>query len=717
MYSAQTRSSGTFRQKQIPSSAPQGPGLGETDKKLRTENQFHKSLTVITLWLSALLAHAAQLHIGTAETIITPDRPIALEGHFRLRVSDGVSSPVMAQVVVLETMEGDKFQERSIMVSVDLVHLPWEMLHAVRARVKRALPVVDTSKIFISTTHTHQAPVVMRDNFIIPDGVMTVGEYIEFFAQQVSEAIVKACSNTRAGSMAWGLGNAEIGFNRRTAYLSGRGQMFGGMRTPDYKGPEGAVYRGMPILFFFDGDGHPIAAAVNPWCPAQVAPGDRRISADFWHPVREQLKKEFGEAFTLLCWCGAAGDQMPGTRLHPGAENRMLHLRGTGGWVNECARRIVASVLDVYRLVREERKGEIVLKHRCDQIRLPGWKLSDEEIADIRAAHDGFEEDLKNHPEKANALARPISWRAQTLEVQENLRKSKDGCYPSEIHVLRIGDVAVCTNQFELFTEYGLRMLARSDAQMTCVVQLAGPAYYLPTAEAIAGGGYSAIPETCPVGAEGGQVLVDETVKRITKLFNDLKVSLPEAGRLVDGKPVGKGWMNLLGSWEAWTGEADYWKLAEDGVLHGESKGGDYHFAWTKRRNYRDFELHAVVKMTGAGANSGVGIRLQPKSAQVAPGYQFDMGSGYWGCLWEEGGAGMVQEFPQRHGEQLVRHGDWNHWYIVAKGHQLQGWLNGVKTIDVVHKNGPLEGAIGFELCHGRKHTILEVRALAVRER
>lgn len=673
-------------------------------------------ISIIMLWLSAALAHTAQLHIGTAETTITPNRPVALEGYFGLRVSNGVSSPVMAQVLVLELLEEGNIEERSIMVSADLVHLPWEMLNAVRDRVGKTLPEIDTAKIFISTTHTHQAPVVMRDNFIIPDGVMTVESYIEFFAKQVSEAIVKACSNMRAGSMAWGLGDAEIGFNRRTAYLSGRGQMFGEMRTPDYKGPEGAVYRGMPVLFFFDSRGDPIATAINPWCPAQVAPGNRQISADFWHPVREQLKKEFGEALTVLCWSGAAGDQMPGPRIHEDAENRMLQLRGIDGWVEECARRIVTSVLDVYALVRDERKGDIVLQHRSDQIRLPGWKLSDDELAGIRVAHDGLVDDLKNHPDRANALARPISWRAQTLEVQENLRKSRDGCYPTEIHVLRIGDVAVCTNQFELFTEYGLRMVARSDALMTCVVQLAGPAYYLPTAEAISGGGYSAIPETCPVGPTGGQMLVDETVKRITKLFNDLEVSLPDEGQLIDGKPVGEGWLNLLESWDAWKGETEHWKITKDGILRGESRGGDYHFAWTKREDYRNFELHAVVKMTGPGANSGVGVRLQPKSAQEAPGYQFDMGLNYWGCLWEEGGVGMVHRFPQHHAENIVQHGGWNHWYILTRGHHLQGWLNGVKTIDVVHKDGPTEGAIGFELCHGGRHTILEVKALTIRE-
>jgi Na+-translocating ferredoxin:NAD+ oxidoreductase RNF subunit RnfB len=40
---------------------------------------------------------------------------------------------------------------------------------------------------------------------------------------------------------------------------------------------------------------------------------------------------------------------------------------------------------------------------------------------------------------------------------------------------------------------------------------------YLPTAEAVAGGGYSA--DKYVVGPEGGQVLVEETVRRIEALW------------------------------------------------------------------------------------------------------------------------------------------------------------------------------------------------------
>ena len=50
-----------------------------------------------------------------------------------------------------------------------------------------------------------------------------------------------------------------------------------------------------------------------------------------------------------------------------------------------------------------------------------------------------------------------------------------------DIHVLRIGDAAVCTSRFELFNDFGVQIKARSKAVQTFVVQLAGEDGYLPT--------------------------------------------------------------------------------------------------------------------------------------------------------------------------------------------------------------------------------------------
>ena len=91
--------------------------------------------------------------------------------------------------------------------------------------------------------------------------------------------------------------------------------------------------------------------------------------------------------------------------------------------------------------------------------------------------------------------------------------------YRIELHALRLGDVAIATNPFELYTQYGIQMKARSKALQTLLIQLAGPGSYLPTEPAVRGGGYSAIAESNEVGPEGGQVLSDRTVEVLNAMW------------------------------------------------------------------------------------------------------------------------------------------------------------------------------------------------------
>src|SRR5262245_39481640 len=69
----------------------------------------------------------------------------------------------------------------------------------------------------------------------------------------------------------------------------------------------------------------------------------------------------------------------------------------------------------------------------------------------------------------------------------------------------------------------------------------------------------------------------------------ELKVTLPKAGEMVDARPRGKGWINLLNSLDEWNAEKEFWQLT-GGTLHGDYTGGkNHHYAWTKK-TYRDFE-------------------------------------------------------------------------------------------------------------------------------
>lgn len=94
-----------------------------------------------------------------------------------------------------------------------------------------------------------------------------------------------------------------------------------------------------------------------------------------------------------------------------------------------------------------------------------------------------------------------------------------------ELHVIRLDDIALASNVFELFIDYGIRMQARSPATQTFVVQLCGGgrASYLPTKLAEEGESYSACIYCNEVGSEGGDVLVEKTVNMIKSIWEKEK--------------------------------------------------------------------------------------------------------------------------------------------------------------------------------------------------
>ena len=105
----------------------------------------------------------------------------------------------------------------------------------------------------------------------------------------------------------------------------------------------------------------------------------------------------------------------------------------------------------------------------------------------------------------------------ERFENQANSRTTK-----AQIHAVRIGDVAFVTSRFELFMDFMHRIQGRSPFIQTFIIQLAGDensgGSYLATERAIANKGYSASPYCNDVSAEGGQQLVEETLKMLEEM-------------------------------------------------------------------------------------------------------------------------------------------------------------------------------------------------------
>ena len=476
---------------------------------------------------------AGQLKIGTATADITPKLPVALEGQFNLRIADTVETPLSASVLVLESEEDNRSSDMAVMVSCDLLQIPSELLDSVRKEVHRQSPEIDVMKIFLNAIHTHTAPVVENRlsafRYAIPEnGLTQVEEYNDFFIHRVAGAIVKAWKGRQPGSMSWGLSHAVVGYNRRVVYskpvtlpgnfANGTAEMYGNTNAPEFMNLEGTEDHDVNVLFFWDRKGKPVAMAIDIPCPAQQVESRSAVNADYWYPVREKLRQEFGSDLCVLGWISAAGDQSPHPVYRQAAENRMTSLRHLDD-LHEISRRIVYAVEEAYNTVSEDRHADVRLIHRIEKLDLPVRQVTETEYACARSVMDTCKMKIASDPRTAADLAAMLSWNEDVVRRYEKQKTSPDQKITAELHIIRLGDVAVCTNPFELFTDYGIRMKARSRSLQTFIVQLAGDGTYLPTEKAVAGGGYSAIIQSDVVSPAGGQRLVDRTIEVINSLF------------------------------------------------------------------------------------------------------------------------------------------------------------------------------------------------------
>jgi len=486
---------------------------------------FRKLPVVIGFFVSALLwpggGSAAELLVGTAAADITPTEPVAVSGQFHLRIANTVETPITANVIALESREKGLSRDVAIMVSCDLLYIPSEVLELVRKAVGERLPDLDTTKLFLNGTHTHTAPVLLLDKYPIPkDGVIQVEQYRSFLTQRVADAIVQAWKRRSAGSVTWGLSHAVIAYNRRAVYADGSARMYGRTDIAEFQNLEGYEDHDVNTLFFWNDSSELVGVIINVSCPSQEVESRSAVNADFWHPVREALRRRFGRQLCILGWTGASGDQSPHLMYRKAADERMRKLRRLDR-LEEIASRIVRAVGDAYETVKDDRHADVPLIHRVETLSLPMRLVTETEYDEAKKAVRMAADQIEQNPEAAVREHRRMKWYETTVKRFDRQKTDLKPTYEMELHVVRIGDVAICTNPFELFTDYGIRLKARSKAVQTFVVQLVGPGTYLPTDKAIRGGHYSAIVHSSLVGPEGGNVLVDRTVDIIDSLWTE----------------------------------------------------------------------------------------------------------------------------------------------------------------------------------------------------
>ncbi len=428
------------------------------------------------------------------------------------------------------------------------------MLECVREIVGERVPEIDPNKIIIHGTHTHAAAERRQDPALVKKfaelGIdvplewswwgMDLGvkpspaDYAKFASGRIADAIEQAWKARKPGGVSFGLGHAVVGHNRLTAYDNGRSQMYGATDRPDFSHVEGYEDHSVGLLFTYDASHRLTGVVVNLACPAQVSEGGTQLTADFWHETRNELRKRLGESLFVLPQIAAAGDQSPRVLVDRRAELRMEKLTGRNRR-EQIAVRITDAVTSVLPYLEKHIDSNPVLAHRREQMKLLRRRVTEEEVEingrrnfdRLLAEYLRMRREIEEQPERKQKPdwfkdITPVYWhlaRALRVMMRYELQRTEP-TLAVPVHVIRIGDVAIATNPFELYLDYGMQIKARSKAVQTLTVQLASGYYrYLPTERSVTRGAYGAIPESNEADPEGGCQLVERTLELIASLW------------------------------------------------------------------------------------------------------------------------------------------------------------------------------------------------------
>ncbi len=146
-----------------------------------------------------------------------------------------------------------------------------------------------------------------------------------------------------------------------------------------------------------------------------------------------------------------------------------------------------------------------------------------------------------------------------------------------------------------------------------------------------------------------------------------------------------------------WSGTDKLWSV-EDGQIVGRTPGLARNEFLRSDLLLGDFKLSVDVLLAGNEGNSGIQFRSQAQADGEVHGYQADVGPGWWGKLYEEGGRGLLSDGA---GEAQIKSGDWNHYEIVAQGHKIRTSINGRPSVELDDPPGAERGILALQLHAG----------------
>ena len=499
-----------------------------------------------------------QLKIGWASRDVSTEKHVNIPGQFHARISEGVLDPVTITALAV-----DNGEDSVVFLSCDQASLRHHILEKVRLLAKGLDPSFPAEKLIINCTHTHTAPSYAPEKTsgdqTIMSGLSSLKteikidssqEYQDFLFGACAETAVKAWRERKAGGIAYGYGYAVVAHSRRVVYMddvstrpgyvgrpgiavNGHAVMYGNTNDDMFSGYEAGADHFINLLYTFDEKGGLTGAIVNVPCPSQNSEMMHKLSASFWNETRRNIRAKHGNIF-ILPQCAAAGDLAPRILHYKQAQERRFKLKygRERAFAEEferedIAERITNAFEEVLSWAKKDIRTEAAIRHRVENFVLPKRRILKEEY---EAEKENLAE-LQKEPfatqgtpqERLVHDSQLVSRRTRCLNIMRRYEtQDAEPTGDMEAHVVQVGDIAFATNRFELYMDFMHRIQARSPFEQTFIVQLTGIPQsiggYLATVRGAENRGYSASLYCNQASPEGGQVIVDETVRILKEL-------------------------------------------------------------------------------------------------------------------------------------------------------------------------------------------------------
>lgn len=468
-----------------------------------------KTLLLLCLALVPILASAQEKPVfraGAATSNITPPLGMEIVGNFAPRpIAKHVHDELHVRCLVL-----DDGKTKLAFAVADNLHLGRDVWDEAKKKLE-ADTGIPASHMMFSATHTHSSVSA------IPNEDPSLN-YRRLVLSRVVDGVKRAINNLEPARIAWGTGKLPqwVG-NRRWILKDGltNPNPFGGedravmnpsgLLIPRLVGPAGPTNPEVYCLSVQAADGRQIALMANYWLHYVGGVNRDDLSADYFGEFCRRIEQALGAPCVGILANGPCGDvnsndysgKTPAVKREPYEKIKLV------------ANDLAQEVLRVHQSLTYQ--DWVPLKAAASDLALAVRRPTPEMIKWTEGILAKSKDAAPVH-----RLEQPYAERVMAS------RKAKPDTIQAFIQAFRIGDLGIASIPFEVFTETGLEIKARSPFKDTFTIELANGANgYLPTPRQHDLGGYETWLGTSRVEREASEKIT----ARALELLNTLRAN------------------------------------------------------------------------------------------------------------------------------------------------------------------------------------------------